>query len=288
MKIISAVGPMRRLGLRWRAERVRVAFVPTMGCLHAGHLSLARRARREVGRAGRVVVSVYVNPAQFGPQEDFTRYPRTPGRDREACRKAGVDVLFTPTDAALYARGRRDGFSTYVTEERLATGMEGAARPGHFRGVTTVVAKLLNVVQPTVAVFGAKDFQQAAVVRRMVRDLNFPVRIVVAPTVREPDGLALSSRNQYLGREERAQAVVLWHALEWVRQSLRLARGPLPALALKAKLAALVNSQSRARLDYVEFFDPATLAPVERIRHGTHMALAVYVGATRLIDNAAL
>ena len=259
-----------------------------MGHLHDGHISLARDARRRVGKDGLVVVSIYVNPTQFAPTEDLSRYPRDWARDTRLCREAGVDVIFAPTDAAMYA-GREDGrYSTYVEEEQLSRGMEGASRPTHFRGVTTVVAKLFNVVLPDVAVFGAKDWQQAAVVTRMTRDLNFPVRIIVAPTHREADGLAMSSRNVYLPPEARREATVLCRSIEDVRQRVKAARSPLAAAVLKRRVAARVAATSGARLDYVEFFHAETLEPVTRVGPGAHMALAVYFGKTRLIDNGRL
>ncbi len=279
---------MQRLARRWQRQGVRIGFVPTMGYLHEGHLSLVRRARRLVGPGGRVVVSIYVNPTQFGPHEDFARYPRDLRRDLELCRAEGVDVVFAPTDAAMYP-GRAEGrFSTYVVEEALSCPMEGRSRPGHFRGVATVVAKLFNIVQPEVAVFGAKDWQQAAVVRRMTANLNFPVRIVVAPTVREQDGLAMSSRNTYLKGDLRRQATVLWRALQWARQTVRAASAPVPVGRLKAGVRRLVGGAPDARLDYVEIFEPETLRPLRAAGPGAHMALAVWVGRTRLIDNARL
>ena len=200
MRTVTSPRFMQRLARQWRGRGVRIAFVPTMGYLHDGHMSLVRRARRLVGPGGKVVVSIYVNPTQFGPQEDFARYPRDFPRDGRLCRQAGVDVMFLPTDATMYPGRARGLYSTFVVEEALSRPMEGAARPTHFRGVTTVVAKLFNLVQPDLAVFGAKDYQQAAVIQRMVRDLNFPLKIVVAPTLREADGLAMSSRNQLSGR----------------------------------------------------------------------------------------
>jgi pantoate--beta-alanine ligase len=287
MRIIKSLATMQRLGQRWRRDGLRVGFVPTMGYLHAGHLSLVRRARRLVGRRGKVVVSIYVNPTQFGPAEDFSTYPRDLVRDAESCRTQGVDVVFAPADMAMYPKNESKGFSTYVAEESLSRGMEGAARPTHFRGVTTVLAKLFNVVQPQVAVFGAKDYQQAAVVGRMVRDLNFPLRIVVAPTFREPDGLAMSSRNKYLNSDERTQAVALWHAIEHARAAVKAA-GAISAARLKARLKRHIEQQSSARVDYIEFFLPETLRPVRTVTRGTHIALAVFLGRTRLIDNAGL
>ena len=288
MRIVKSVAAMQRLALGWRRAGVGVGFVPTMGYLHAGHLSLVQRARQLAGRDGQVVVSIYVNPTQFGPAEDLSRYPRDLARDSDLCRAAGVDVIFVPDDRQMYPRGEDAGFSTYVVEENLARRMEGESRPTHFRGVTTVVAKLFNLVLPDAAVFGAKDWQQAAIVRRMARDLNFPVKIVVAPTRREADGLALSSRNKYLTGDLRRQALVLWHSIQAVRAALRQSRTPIPAARLKERVQRLVDLEPAARLDYVEFFEPNTLLPVKQGRRGTQKALAVYIGQTRLIDNARL
>ncbi|HZR16619.1 MAG TPA: pantoate--beta-alanine ligase [Verrucomicrobiae bacterium] len=288
MRIVQQVRSMQRLALTWKQSAVKVGFVPTMGYLHAGHLGLVRRARQLVGNRGKVVVSIYVNPTQFGPTEDFSAYPRDLAADSRACRRAGVDVVFAPTDADLYPQDAQSRFSTFVVEESLSKGMEGASRPAHFRGVTTVVAKLFNIVLPDVAVFGAKDFQQAAVVQRMARDLNFPVRVVVSPTHREPDGLAMSSRNKYLTGDLRGQATVLWRAIREARTVSHKAKSGFSAQRLKNQIKGLVESAPAARLDYVEFFDPETLAPVRKVEPGTHMALAVFVGKTRLIDNSRL
>lgn len=288
VQVIRAVAAMQRLARRWQRQGARIGFVPTMGYLHEGHLSLIRRARRAVGPKGRVVVSIYVNPTQFGPGEDFARYPRDLQRDLRLCRAQGVDVVFAPSDAEMYPCRAEGRFSTFVVEEALSQSMEGRSRPGHFRGVTTVVAKLFNIVLPDVAVFGAKDWQQAMIVRRMVANLNFPVRIVVAPTVREPDGLAMSSRNTYLKGDLRRQATVLWRAIQAVRQRVREARAPLPAARLRALVQRVIGTAPQARLDYVEFFEPETLRPLRAVGRGAHMALAVFVGGTRLIDNARL
>ena len=288
MRIVRSVAAMQRLARRWERDGVRVGFVPTMGYLHAGHLSLVRRARQLVGRRGKVIVSIYVNPTQFGPQEDLSRYPRDLARDARLCRAESVDVIFAPGDGQMYPRNGRRPFSTFVVEEDLSRGMEGKSRPTHFRGVTTVVAKLFNIVRPEVAVFGAKDYQQLAVVRRMVDDLNLPVRIVVAPTFREPDGLAMSSRNKYLVGGLRQQALVLWRSIQKVRAELRQSSPPIPAARLKAELKRFIEREPQARLDYVEFFEPDSLIPVPRVRRGTRLALAVFIGTTRLIDNAAL
>ena len=288
MRIVTSTAAMQRLALRWRRAGTRVGFVPTMGYLHAGHLSLVHRARRLVAKRGIVVASIYVNPTQFAPTEDLSAYPRDLDRDTQLCRKAGVDVLFLPSDAEMYAGRDTGGYSTYVVEEQLSQGMEGGARPTHFRGVTTVVAKLFNLVLPDVAVFGAKDWQQAAVVRRMTCDLSFPIKVVVAPTRREQDGLAMSSRNKYLSAGERAQATILWRALKLAKEVVISSRTPNSADVLKKELAALIATQPAARLDYLEFFDGETLQPVTAFTRGVHMALAVFIGRTRLIDNAVL
>lgn len=286
MRIVKTPAAMQRLSGIWKQEDVRIGCVPTMGYLHEGHASLIRVARRRVGPLGKVVVSIYVNPTQFGPSEDLSRYPRDLPRDFGMCRAEGVDAVFLPSDAVMYPGRESGSYSTYVVEERLSSGMEGGARPTHFRGVTTVVAKLFNSVLPDLAVFGAKDWQQAAVIRRMTADLNFPIRIEVAPTHREPDGLAMSSRNVYLNPEQRAQATVLFRALNECRR--RVARARVSADELRAQVVAMVSSCSLARLDYVEFFHPETLEPVARVGRGSRMALAVFFGRTRLIDNGAL
>jgi len=276
---------MQRLAQKWRREN-GLGLVPTMGYLHAGHLSLVKLARRQVGPNGRVVLSIYVNPAQFGPNEDFSRYPRDLTRDLKLCRSAGVDVVFAPSDEEMYPRGDVGAFSTFVEEQSLSQAMEGASRPTHFRGVTTVVAKLFNIVLPQVAVFGAKDYQQATVIKRMVRDLNFPLKIIVAPTFREPDGLAMSSRNKYLTEDLRAQALILWRSIQKVGAAVRQSGKSIPALRLKTELKQFIEREPAAKLDYVEFFESDTLLPAAKVRRGTHMALAVLIGKTRLIDNA--
>jgi pantoate--beta-alanine ligase len=279
---------MQRLAISWRRRGVRIGFVPTMGYLHAGHASLVQRARQLVGKDGLVIVSIYVNPTQFAPTEDLSRYPRDFQRDRRLCRDAGADVIFLPNDGEIYPGQTAGQYSTYVVEESLSRFMEGESRPTHFRGVTTVVAKLFNIVLPDVAVFGAKDFQQAAVIQRMVADLNFPVRIVVAPTVREPDGLAMSSRNQYLDADERRQATVLWRAIQQARTVVRRSGKPVRAKKLQRELQAVSEEQPAARVDYLHLYDPKTLEPCRAVARGTHLALAVFVGKTRLIDNGML
>jgi pantoate--beta-alanine ligase len=301
MQIVRSITAMQHLARQWQRAGRRTGFVPTMGYLHAGHMSLVRETRKRVGRAGKVVVSIYVNPTQFGPKEDFSKYPRDLKRDFKLCRVEGVDVVFTPSDKEMYPGGTgsrrcesadgprfdKRGYSTYVVEEKLSQSMEGASRPTHFRGVTTVVAKLFNIVLPDVAVFGAKDWQQAAIIRRMATDLNFPVKIIVAPTLRERDGLAMSSRNKYLEGDLRQQATVLWRAIQMAQAAVKKSK-TVPAAKLKADLKKLIKTEPDARLDYMEFFEPDTLAPVAKVTRGAHMALAVFVGKTRLIDNAKL
>jgi len=258
----------------------RLGFVPTMGALHEGHLSLVRRARRECER---VAVSLFVNPTQFGPGEDFQRYPRDLPRDLALLEAEGVDTIFTPTVEEMYP----EGFSTWVTVERLAERWEGASRPGHFRGVATVVLKLLNLVRPDRAYFGEKDYQQLRVVERMVRDLNVPTTIVACPTVREPDGLALSSRNAHLSPGERRAATVLWRALTAARAGYE--RRERDGATLRRIAEGVIAEEPLARLDYVAVADPTTLEPVARIgREGAVCLVAAWIGTIRLIDNLPL
>jgi pantoate--beta-alanine ligase len=284
MQIASSTAAMQGLAQKWRRDGIKVGFVPTMGYLHAGHLSLVKRARKAVGKNGKIVVSIYVNPTQFAPTEDLAKYPRDLKRDLKLLRELKVDTVFTPGDAEMYPV---QNFSTYVVEEKLSRSMEGASRPAHFRGVTTVVAKLFNLVLPDVAVFGQKDFQQAAIIKRMVCDLNFPVKIIVAPTLRERDGLAMSSRNKYLTGDLRRQATVLWRAIQTAQASLKKSK-TISATKLKVDLKELIEIEPDAKLDYVEFFEPKTLSRVSKISTGSQIALAVFIGKTRLIDNAKL
>ncbi len=285
MRIVTTVSAMQRLGLGWRREGKRVGFVPTMGYLHEGHNSLLKKARQIVKPEGVVVASIFVNPAQFGPGEDLATYPRDLQRDKELCRVGTVDVLFVPDTEELYP-STNTTYSTWVVEELASRGMEGLSRPEHFRGVTTVVAKLFNLVQPDVAIFGAKDFQQAAVIQKMVQDLNFPIKIVVAPTVREKDNLAMSSRNKYLSEDERNQAPCVFQAIQKAKERLKKTPGSVCAETLKQELAEFIHSHPAAKVDYIEFFDPLSLEGLQDLRPGCHMALAVRLGTTRLIDNA--
>jgi len=260
----------------WKALGKEIGFVPTMGALHAGHLSLLAQAGE---RANRVVVSIFVNPTQFGPGEDFTRYPRQPERDADLLRKAGCDLLFLPEVETLYPPGH----TTFVEPGGPAEGLEGAFRPGHFRGVATVVCALLNLVGADLAVFGEKDAQQLAVVRKMVRDLHLAVEIVGAPTVREPDGLALSSRNVFLNPEERRAAVVLSRALRQAADAI--AAGERRGDEIRRLRREVLAAEPLARIDYAEVVDAQSFQPVSTLTGRVVLPLAVRIGATRLIDN---
>jgi pantoate--beta-alanine ligase len=251
-------------------------LVPTMGALHKAHLELIRVARERVGKDGEVEVSIFVNPLQFEPGSDYERYPRPEKADEEFCRNARVDLLFRPPAEELYLKDR----STYVEETSLSSVLEGESRPGHFRGVCTVVAKLFNILAPDAAIFGEKDFQQLAIVRRMVRDLNFKIDIIAVPTVREEDGLACSSRNQYLNAEQRKQATVLHKALLAVADAGKKSARDVVDLARR-----VISEAPLARIDYVELVDAETLQAVETVRPNSLLALAVFFGKTRLIDN---
>lgn len=281
MRRVEAVAQVRELSRSWKREGLSVAFVPTMGALHEGHLALVHQART---CADRVVVSVFVNPTQFGPAEDFSRYPRDLKRDAALCESAGADALWAPGVADIYP----EGSSTFVeVEGPLTRGLCGARRPGHFRGVATVVAKLFASVEPDVAVFGQKDAQQVAVLKRMTRDLLLPVRIVVAPIVREADGLALSSRNAYLTAEERAQAACLKRGLDAALEAF--VGGESAPAALIARCSEALSQAPLARPDYVEVVDAETLEPLSGPpTRPALLAVAVFFGQTRLIDNALL
>ena len=273
MKIISTA---QQAHAHVRESRTRRVLVPTMGGLHRGHLELMRIGRELVGRDGELVVSIFVNPLQFEPGSDFERYPRPVDDDEKLCREAGVDLLFRPSPNEMYFPDQ----STVVEETLLARILEGKSRPGHFRGVCTVVAKLFNLLRPDLAIFGEKDFQQLAIIRRMVRDLNFPVEIIAAPTVRETDGLACSSRNRYLNEEERRQAPVLRAALLRAAESKGRA-----AHAVVQQIREQIESEPLARIDYVAAIDADNLQPIEVIGLNSLIAVAVFFGKTRLIDN---
>lgn len=279
-RIVESALEMQQTALALRAAGKRIGFVPTMGNLHDGHLSLVRIAKQH---SDVVVVSIFVNPTQFGPNEDFAAYPRTFEADRARCEAEGVDLVFYPSVPDMYPAGA----SVSLTENSLSRTLCGAARPGHFDGVCTVVAKLFNLVLPHVAVFGEKDAQQLRVIRRMVRDLRFPVEIVSGPTAREADGLARSSRNQYLTAEQRPQAVCLRRALDEAER--RFAAGERDPAALVAAMRAVVAQAPAAKIDYIEIVDDETLQPLAGpIARPALAALAVWVGTPRLIDNAVL
>jgi pantoate--beta-alanine ligase len=263
----------------WRAAEDDVGLVPTMGFLHEGHLSLVRRAREECGR---VAASIFVNPTQFGPGEDLASYPRDLARDLSLLASAGCDVAFVPTSGEMYP----PGFETHVEVGAVASPLEGVIRPGHFRGVATVVTKLLNVVQPRRAYFGQKDAQQLAVIRRMARDLDMPVEIVGCPTVREPDGLAMSSRNTYLGPAEREAATVLYRALSAAREAWL--GGERDAEELRDLMRAVLRSEPSAKTDYVSVGDPDSLRELDDVAGPAVVSMAVWIGRTRLIDNIVL
>lgn len=278
MQILSTI-PKIRGALHTLRRKGSVGFVPTMGALHAGHRSLVVAARE---RCDVAVASIFVNPTQFAPNEDFSRYPRTLEEDCRMLEAEGVDLVFTPAADAMYPPGA----STFIEVPGVSERLDGASRPGHFRGVATIIAKLFHIVQPDLAFFGQKDAAQVAVLRQMVRDLDFPVQLVVCPTVREDDGLAMSSRNRYLSPEERRQALSLSHALkaaQWLAQ-----QGEPHAAALLQAMTTSLQQERGVRIDYVAIVHPDTLLPLEDIRSGALLAIAAYVGSTRLIDNILL
>ena len=274
VRILSTIADART-----QPRAKRRLLVPTMGALHKAHGELIRVAREAAGKHGEVAFSIFVNPLQFEPGSDYERYPRPKKADEEFCRDAGADLLFRPSAEEIYAVDR----STFVEETSLSSILEGKSRPGHFRGVCTVVAKLFNILAPDAAVFGEKDFQQLAIIRRMVRDLNFNIDIIAVPTMREDDGLACSSRNQYLNPEERKQATVLHKALLAAKDAGKRSAKDVVALAQK-----VVHKSHLARIDYLEVVDSETLSPVEMVRANSVLLLAVFFGKTRLIDNMRL
>lgn len=282
MEIVRTATELRSALSAWRQKGHRIGFVPTMGALHLGHLSLVELALRHLGPEGRVVASVFVNPTQFGPNEDFSRYPRQPEKDGEMLVSAGCGLLFLPDVETMYPPGS----ATFVEPGGAALGLEGTCRPGHFRGVATVVATLFNLVQPDVAVFGEKDAQQLAVVQQMVRDLSFPVEVVPGPTVREPDGLAMSSRNAYLSPEERQAALVLSRSLRAAESAIR--SGERSGDAVRSLLLESLNKEPLAHVEYAEIVDAETFQPVEHLKGRLILPMAVRIGGTRLIDNVRL
>jgi len=279
VKVITSIPEMQECAMRLRSEGKIIGFVPTMGYFHEGHLSLMRRARSECDI---VVVSIFVNPIQFAPGEDYERYPRDVERDLRMAESVGVDIVFCPSVEEMYP----DGYATYVHVEGLTEGLCGAFRPGHFRGVTTVVAKLFNIVMPHKAYFGEKDYQQLVVIKRMVKDLNFPIEIVPCPTIRENDGLAMSSRNVYLSQDEREAALSLYRSL--MAAKALFDGGERDASVLKKVVEEGLRSSELVKPQYVEVVDAETLKPIERIERDAVIAVAAFVGKARLIDNVIL
>lgn len=278
MRLVRSISQAREIIAAQKSKGRTVGLVPTMGFLHEGHLSLVRIGRR---KCDFLVVSLFVNPAQFGPKEDLRRYPRNVSRDLKLLDKEGVDLVFYPSVNTMYGRG----FRTYVEVADWSKILCGATRPIHFRGVTTIVMKLFNIITPDIAVFGQKDYQQAVIIKRMVKDLNLPVQIVTSKIVREPDGLAMSSRNIYLSKTQRENAVILYDSLKWLRQAY--INGLRDPKAATRKMVGMIRSK-KGKIDYVALVDKNTLEPVSRLRKGTLVALAVFFGRTRLIDNTLL
>ncbi len=276
MRIIRSTSSLQQLIKKIKLTGRTVGFVPTMGALHEGHRALLRRCRRENDI---VVLSVFVNPKQFGPKEDLAKYPRREHDDKKLAKKEKVDIIFLPSVKEMYP----EGYVTYIEVERMTQALCGRSRPGHFKGVTTVVGKLLNIVMPDRLYLGQKDAQQAAVLARMTRDLSFSVTVKICPTVREPDGLAMSSRNEYLTVDQRKEAAVLYRALRETRRSVTA--GDRSAKMIVNKIRSRITRESSGRIDYVECVDADTLAPLKRIQGKTLIALAVWFGKTRLIDN---
>lgn len=276
MKIIRSIEEMSAFTKRMRLKAKSIAFVPTMGALHAGHLSLIKAAGR---KNDITVVSIFVNPIQFGPKEDFRRYPRNLKRDAQLCRRAGVEVLFCPSASRIYPPGYR----TYIKVNGLSQALCGKFRPGHFGGVATVVMKLINIVGPQVLYMGQKDVQQAIIIAKMLRDLNLSCRLEVLPTVREKDGLAMSSRNSYLNKEEREQAKVIYQALCLAGRLIR--SGIKDAQLVIRRMKGLIAAKNRARIEYISIVRPKDLEPVARIKERVLIAVAAWIGRTRLIDN---
>ncbi len=277
MKVLESKEAVRLQVKGWKDASLTVGLVPTMGYFHQGHLSLMDECRRHVDR---VVVSLFVNPTQFAPGEDLEAYPRAMARDIRLAEEHGVDAMFMPTENEMYDPGHK----TWVMVDDLTKGLCGRSRPTHFRGVTTVVAKLFNIVQPEVAVFGQKDFQQLQVIRRMVSDLDMPVRIIGCPIVREHDGLAMSSRNAYLSEEERRSATCLFQALELAARLVR-EKGVKSCSEIRAAMKEKIESFPFTRIDYIFTGEPSSLRPIDRVERPLLVALAVFVGSTRLIDN---
>lgn len=276
MKIIRSIKQMSEYSDRLKAKGNTIGLVPTMGYLHEGHLSLMRKAKRDTDKA---VVSIFVNPAQFGPREDYTKYPRNFKRDERLAKSIGVDTIFYPSVMQMYP----NRFCTYVNVENLTEGLCGRFRPGHFRGVTTVVTKLFNIVKPDIAYFGQKDAQQAIVIKKMTEDLNIPVKIKVMPTIREKDRLAMSSRNVYLSSDERKKALILYKSLQVARNLIK--SGETNPAKIKNKMRMMIEKIKNSKIDYISIVDMDTMKDVKNLKANVLIALAVWIGKTRLIDN---
>jgi pantoate--beta-alanine ligase len=279
IQVIETAEEMQRVADRLRSEGKKIGCVPTMGFLHEGHISLMQKAR-EVSDV--VVISIFVNPTQFGPSEDLERYPRDLEGDLKKAEEAGVDYVYFPSNVEMYP----EGYQTYITVEDVSQGLCGASRPAHFRGVATVVAKLFNIMKPHMAFFGEKDYQQLKVIERMTKDLNFDMEIVGLPTIREPDGMALSSRNAYLSDSEREQALSLSRALEHARSLAANGERRVPVLVEEAK--EIINNAQGVKIDYLEIRDGQTLEEIHEIKGPARMLVAAYVGKARLIDNMSI
>ncbi|MDP2923305.1 MAG: pantoate--beta-alanine ligase [Candidatus Omnitrophota bacterium] len=279
MLVAKTIAKVKKEIYKAQAAKKVIGFIPTMGALHQGHIVLVKRAKRDCGF---VIASIFVNPTQFGPKEDFRKYPRTLQKDKELLENEKVDLVFLPSVSEIYPLG----FSTYVEESFLSRVLCGKSRPGHFRGVCTVVAKLFNVVQPDIAYFGHKDYQQAKIIEKMTRDLNFPTKIEIIPTVRESDGLAMSSRNVYLNNEERKNAACLYFALALAK--ILVAQGERNASKISDKIKKIISLTKAARIDYVKIVDANTLRDITRIENDALIAIAIYMGKTRLVDNIIL
>jgi len=276
MKIIKKIKEMQRMADEARKKGEIIGLVPTMGYFHEGHLSLMREARR---KSDLLVVSIFVNPTQFGPREDFKSYPRDLKRDLQLAKETGVDVIFSPDVKEMYPKN----YLTYIEIEKLSNILEGASRPGHFRGVITIVAKLFNAIKPHKAYFGQKDFQQSVVIKKMVKDLDMNVEVIVLPTIREKDGLATSSRNVYLKKEERKVAPILYKSLKLAEELIK--EGEKDSKKIIKEMKELIEKEKLIKLEYIAITDPETLKEVKRIKRGTNVSLAARIGRARLIDN---
>ncbi|MEJ2049919.1 MAG: pantoate--beta-alanine ligase [Calditrichota bacterium] len=276
MRIIKKIEEMQTVSNSLKQQGKIIGFVPTMGFLHDGHLSLMKIIKPNCDE---LVVSIFVNPTQFGPGEDFNKYPRDFSRDEELCRTMGVDILFYPSQDEVYV----EPYLTFVEVNKLTETMCGISRPGHFKGVTTIVCKLFNIVRPDIAIFGQKDYQQSLIIKQMVEDLNLDIRIIAGPIVREPDGLAMSSRNRYLSRQEHQDALLIYQSLRMAGKMLTSNRSSVEEI--RNQISEKIQMGSSIRIDYIAIVDPETLEPLEKLQSHMLIALAVYVGKTRLIDN---